>query len=291
MYNLIKENTSEFDVKNMCDAYTMPRCSYYSWLKRGLSTRKREDMYYAERILSIFEENNRVYGSPRITADLKTKGLKIGRNRVFRLMKIQGLSGDRKRKRRFTKNTSYSNEPVAENLVKRNFNPENANELWAGDISNIETKEGVMYLSVVLDLWSRAVIGWEMQSSMTENLVMKSLNNAVRNRKPKGELIVHTDQGSQFRSVRYRELLSENNFIQSMSYKGNCYDNAAVESFFASLKKELVYRVDLRTKEDARNQIYKYIEIFYNRKRRHSSLGYLSPLNFEKQNKHYFLSV
>ena len=105
MYNLIKENTSEFDVKNMCDAYTMPRCSYYSWLKRGLSTRKREDMYYAERILSIFEENNRVYGSPRITADLKTKGLKIGRNRVFRLMKIQGLSGDRKRKRRFTKNT------------------------------------------------------------------------------------------------------------------------------------------------------------------------------------------
>lgn len=282
MYKLIKENTTEFDIKNMCDGYNIPRCSYYAWLNRGISKRKREDMYYAERIASVFEENNRIYGSPRITADLRTNGLRIGRNRVFRLMKIQGLSGDRKKKRRFIKNTSSSNEPAAENLVKRNFNPENANELWAGDISNIETKEGVMYLSVVLDLWSRAVIGWELQSSMTENLVIRSLTKAIKNRNPKAELIVHTDQGSQFRSARYKHLLSENNFIQSMSYKGNCYDNAAVEAFFASLKKELVYRMDFKTKEEARSQIYKYIEIFYNRKRRHSRLGYLSPLNFEK---------
>ncbi|MBZ0202354.1 MAG: IS3 family transposase [Ignavibacteria bacterium] len=282
MYKLIKENTPRFEIKNMCDGYNIPRCSYYSWLNRGISKRKREDMYYAERIASVFEENNRIYGSPRITADLRTNGLKIGRNRVFRLMKIQGLSGDRKKKRRIIKNTSSSNEPAAENLVKRNFDPENANELWAGDISNIETKEGVMYLSVVLDLWSRAVIGWELQSSMTENLVIRSLIKAIKNRNPKAELIVHTDQGSQFRSVRYKHLLSENNLIQSMSYKGNCYDNAAVESFFASLKKELVYRMDFRTKEEARSQIYKYIEIFYNRKRRHSRLGYLSPLNFEK---------
>ena len=282
MYKLIKENTPRFEIKNMCDGYNIPRCSYYSWLNRGISKRKREDMYYAERIASVFEENNRIYGSPRITADLRTNGLKIGRNRVFRLMKIQGLSGDRKKKRRIIKNTSSSNEPAAENLVKRNFDPENANELWAGDISNIETKEGVMYLSVVLDLWSRAVIGWELQSSMTENLVIRSLIKAIKNRNPKAELIVHTDQGSQFRSVRYKHLLSENNLIQSMSYKGNCYDNAAVESFFASLKNELVYRMDFRTKEEARSQIYKYIEIFYNRKRRHSRLGYLSPLNFEK---------
>lgn len=282
MYKLIKENTSRFEIKNMCDGYNIPRCSYYAWLNRGISKRKREDMYYAERIASVFEENNRVYGSPRITADLNAKGLKIGRNRVFRLMKIQGLSGDRKKKRRFIKNTSSSNEPAAENLVKRSFDPENANELWAGDISNIETKEGVMYLSVVLDLWSRTAIGWELQSSMTENLVIRSLNNAIKNRKPKAELIVHTDQGSQYRSKRYKKLLSENNLIQSMSYKGNCYDNAVVESFFASLKKELVYRMNFRTKEEARSQIYKYIEIFYNRKRRHSRLGYLSPLNFEK---------
>ncbi len=282
MYKLIKENTSQYEIKNMCDGYNIPRCSYYAWLNRGMSKRKREDMYYAERILSVFEENNRIYGSPRITADLKANGLQIGRNRVFRLMKIQGLSGDRKRKRISTRNTSSSNEPAAGNLVQRNFNPEKPNELWAGDISNIETREGVMYLSVVLDLWSRAVIGWELQSSMAENLVIRSLSKALKNRKPKAELIVHTDQGSQFRSKRYIQLLSKNNLIQSMSYKGNCYDNAAVESFFASLKKELVYRVDLRTKEEASNQIYKYIEIFYNRKRRHSKLGYLSPFNFEK---------
>lgn len=282
MYKLINENTPEFDIKNMCDGYNIPRCSYYAWLNRGISKRKREDMYYAERIASVFEENYRVYGSPRITADLNAKGLKIGRNRVSRLMKIQGLSGDRKKKRKFINNTSSSNEPATENLVKRDFNPKNPNELWAGDISNIETKEGIMYLSVVQDMWSRAVIGWELQSSMTQNLVIRSLNNAIKNRKPKAELIVHTDQGSQFRSKRYKKLLSENNLIQSMSYKGNCYDNAAVESFFASLKKELVYRVNFRTKEEARSQIYKYIEIFYNRKRRHSRLRYLSPLNFEK---------
>jgi putative transposase len=282
MYKQIKENTSEYDVKNMCDAYSMPRCSYYSWMKRGLSKRKREDMYYAERIATVFDAYKRIYGSPRITAELRAEGLKIGKNRVCRLMKIQGLSADRKKKRRFVNYASSAKEPVAENLVKRNFNPENPNELWAGDISNIETKEGVMYLSVVLDMWSRAAIGWEMQSSMTENLVIRSLNNAVRNRKPKAQLIVHTDQGSQFRSARYRQLLSKNNFIQSMSYKGNCYDNAAVESFFASLKKELVYRVNFKSKEEARRQIFEYIEIFYNRKRRHSTLGYVSPLNFEK---------
>lgn len=282
MYKLIYENTPGYEIKNMCDAYSMPRCSYYSWLTRGLSKRKREDMYYAERIATVFDVNKRIYGSPRITAELRGQGLKIGKNRVCRLMKIHGLTADRKKKRRFITNTSTSQEPAVENLVKRNFNPEKANELWAGDISNIETKDGVMYLSVVLDLWSRSVIGWEMQSSMTENLVIRSLNNAVRNRNPKAELIVHTDQGSQFRSTRYKQLLRKNNFIQSMSYKGNCYDNAAVESFFASLKKELVYRVNFKSKEEARSQIFEYIEIFYNRKRRHSRLGYLSPLNFEK---------
>lgn len=282
MYKQIKENTSHFDVKQLCDAYNIPRCSYYAWLNRGISKRKRENMYYAERITSVFEEYKHRYGSPRITAELRDEGLKIGKNRVCRLMKIQGLSADRKKKRKFVNSASSLKEPVAENLVNMNFNPSAANDLWAGDISIIETDEGVMYLSVVMEMWSRAVIGWEMQSSMTENLVIRSLNNAIRNRKPKSELIVHTDRGSQYKSTRYRQLLSENNFIQSMSYKGNCYDNAPVESFFASLKKELVYRMKFKSKEEARRQIFEYIEIFYNRQRRHSTLGYISPLNFEK---------
>jgi putative transposase len=282
MYKQIKENTSHFDVNQMCDAFMMPRSSYYAWRNRGISKRKREDMYYAERITTVFEEKKHRYGSPRITAELKDNGLKIGKNRVCRLMKIQGLTADRKRKRKFVNYASSLKEPVAYNLVKMNFNPERANQLWAGDITIIETEEGLMYLSVILDMWSRTVVGLDMQSSMNENLVIRSLHNAIKNRKPKAPLIVHTDRGSQFASIRYRQILSENNITQSMSFKGNCYDNAPVESFFASLKKELVYRVSFKSKEEAKRQIFEYIEIFYNRQRRHSRLGYVSPLTFEK---------
>jgi transposase InsO family protein len=282
MYKQLKENTSSYEVKQMCDAFMIPRCSYYAWLNRGISKRKREDMYFAERITTIHEEKKHRYGSPRITAELRDEGLKIGENRVCRLMKIQGLTADRKKKRKFVNYASSLREPRAGNLVNMNFNPNEANDLWAGDISNIETDEGVMYLSVVLDMWSRAVIGWDIQSSMTENLVIRSLEKAIRNRKPMKGLIVHTDRGSQYASFRYRQLLSENNITQSMSFKGNCYDNAPVESFFASLKKELVYRVRFKSKEEARRQIFEYIEIFYNRQRRHSTLGYVAPLNFEK---------
>lgn len=288
MYKQLKENTASYEVKQMCDAFTIPRCSYYAWLRRGMSKRKREDKYYAERIVSVFQEKKHRYGSPRITAELRDEGLKIGKNRVCRLMKIQGLTADRKKKRKYVNYASSLREPAAGNLVNMNFNPNAANDLWAGDISNIETDEGVMYLSVVLEMWSRAVIGWDIQSSMNESLVIRSLEKAIRNRKPMKGLIVHTDRGSQYASIRYRQLLSENNITQSMSYKGNCYDNAAVESFFASLKKELVYRVRFKSKEEARRQIFEYIEIFYNRQRRHSTLGYVSPLNFEKLKKTTF---
>lgn len=282
MYKQLRENTSSYEVKQMCDAFMIPRCSYYAWLNRGTSKRKREDMYYAERITSVFQDKKNRYGSPRITAELREEGLKIGKNRVCRLMKIHGLTADRKKKRKFVNYGSSFREPTAGNLVNMNFNPSAANDLWAGDISNIETEEGVMYLSVVLDMWSRAVIGWDIQSSMTENLVIRSLEKAIRNRKPMNGLIVHTDRGSQYASFRYRQLLSENNITQSMSFKGNCYDNAPVESFFASLKKEFVYRERFKTKEEASRKIFEYIEIFYNRQRRHSTLGYVSPLNFEK---------
>lgn len=282
MYKHLKENTSNYELKQMCDAFNIPRCSYYAWLNRGISKRKREDMYYRERIASVFQVKKHRYGSPRITAELREEGLKIGKNRVCRLMKIQGLTADRKKKRKFVNYASSLREPVAGNMVNMNFNPNAANQLWTGDISNIETDEGVMYLSVVLEMWSRAVIGWDIQSSMNENLVIRSLEKAIRNRKPMKGLIVHTDRGSQYASIRYRQLLSKNSINQSMSYKGNCYDNAPVESFFATLKKELVYRMRFKTKEEARRQIFEYIEIFYNRQRRHSTLGYVSPLNFEK---------
>ena len=290
MYKQLKDNTASFGVKQMCEAFMIPRCSYYAWQKRGISKRKREDMYYTELIATIHEQKKHRYGSPRITAELQAEGIKIGEKRVCRLMRIQGFTADRRKKRR----RSYYpglREPAAGNMVNRKFNQRYANNLWAGDISEIQTNEGVMYLSVVMDMWSRAVIGWDIKSSMDENLVIRALEKAIISRKPKGKLIVHTDRGSQYSGVRYRQLLKKNNITQSMSFKGNCYDNAPVESFFASLKKELVYRDRFKTKEEARRKIFEYIEIFYNRQRRHSSLGYLSPMQFEKLKNNYFLSV
>lgn len=180
MYNQLRDNTTSYEVKQMCDAFMIPRCSYYAWLNRGMSKRKREDRYYAERIISVFQDKKHRYGSPRITAELRGEGLDIGKNRVCRLMKIHGLTADRKKKRKFVNYASSLRVPVAGNLVNMNFNPDAANNLWAGDISLIETGEGVMYLSVVLDMWSRAVIGWDIQSSMNENLVIRSLEKAIR---------------------------------------------------------------------------------------------------------------
>jgi transposase InsO family protein len=219
----------------------------------------------------------------RITAELREESFSCSKNRVARLMRKQGITAKTKKKFRVTTNSKH-NLPVANNLVEMQFNPEKANNLWTSDITYIRTREGWLYLSVVLDLWSRSVISWRADRNMDENLVIKPLEKAIRDRHPGGELILHSDRGSQYASQRLRKILKENNITQSMSSKGNCYDNAPTESFFSTLKRELIYRERYRTREEAKQSLFEYIEVFYNRQRRHSTLGYLSPLEFEKLN-------
>lgn len=246
-----------------------------------MSKQCRENIQLSERIRTIYTEKKQRYGSPRITEELRGNGFSCSKNRVARLMKIQGITARAKKRFRVTTNSNHSL-PVAPNLVEMQFNPEKKNSLWTTDITYIWTREGWLYLSVMLDLWSRAVISWNADKSMDETLVIKTLDKALRDRKPTDELILHSDRGSQYASMKLRSLLKQNNITQSMSSKGNCYDNAPTESFFSTLKRELVYRERFKTREEAKQKLFEYIEIFYNRQRRHSTLGYLSPMQFEK---------
>ena len=277
----MKQEESNYSVKMMSEILKVSRKSYYAWLRRPLSKRKKENAYLSERIRTVYNQSKLRYGSPRITAELREEGFSCSRNRVARLMKIQGITARTKRRFRVTTNSNH-NLPVAPNLVQMQFNPEKKNSLWTTDITYIRTGEGWLYLSVMLDLWSRTVISWNADRSMDENLVIRTLDKALRNRKPTGELILHSDRGSQYASKKLRQILKENNITQSMSSKGNCYDNAPTESFFSTLKRELVYRTSYKTREEAKQSLFEYIEVFYNRQRRHSTLGYLSPMQFEK---------
>ena len=221
------------------------------------------------------------YGSPRIHRDLREAGYRVGRKRVARLMKAVGLRGKTKRKFKTTTNSKHKR-PKAENLVKQNFDTETPNSLWASDISYISTDEGWLYLAVTLDLFSRKVIGWAFSDRLADDLTLSALNMATTQRSQFTDLIHHSDQGSQYASHRFRQSLRTAGIQQSMSGTGNAYDNAVVESSFATLKTEEVEDSDYQTRQQAKTSIFSYIEGFYNPKRRHSSLGYLSPDAFER---------
>jgi len=280
----MNQSTDKYSIEYMSRKFGISRSSYYAWQSRPKGKLWNENKYLSERIRSIYNEKKQRYGSPRITAELRDEGFSCSKKRVARLMRKQGITARTKKRFRVTTNSNH-NLPVAQNLVEMQFNPQKKNSLWTTDITYIRTSEGWLYLSVILDLWSRAVISWNAQSSMDEKLVIGTLNKALRQRKPAGELILHSDRGSQYASQLYRQMLRENNITQSMSSKGNCYDNAPVESFFSTLKRELVYRTTYKTREEAKQSLFEYIEVFYNRQRRHSTLGYLSPMQFENLNK------
>lgn len=279
-YELMEAESGTRSIKLMSEELKISRSGYYNWLSRPKSKLWKENVYLSERIRSIYTHSKQRYGSPRITAELREEGFSCSKNRVARLMRKQGITARTKRRFRVTTNSKH-NLPVARNLVEMQFNPEGKNSLWTTDITYIWTREGWLYLSVMLDLWSRTVISWNASQSMDENLVIKTLDKALRERKPNGGLILHSDRGSQYASMKLRQILKENNIQQSMSSKGNCYDNAPTESFFSTLKRELVYRTSYKTREEAKQSLFEYIEVFYNRQRRHSTLGYLSPMQFE----------
>jgi len=247
-----------------------------------MSKRSVENSLLLERIESVYKKSRRTYGSPRIHRQLVSEGQICGRGRVERLMSANGIRA--KQKRKFVVTTDSKHDlPVAQNILGREFAVGEPNKVWLSDITYIPTDEGWLYLAGVLDLCSRTAVGWSMSESLERTLVIDALGMAYRRRRPGKGLVHHSDRGSQYASEDYRNLLKDYGMQMSMSRKGDCWDNAPMESFFGTLKKELVHHRSYRTRDDARRDIFDYIEIFYNRERLHSSLGYLSPADYEVQ--------
>lgn len=263
---------------------SIERSGYYAWLKRKPSQRSIANKGLDKKITAAFDRHKKRYGAPRITDELQGEGEACSQNRVYRRMKKLGLRAKGKKKFKITTDSKH-NLPVAENLLNRDFTTTAPNQKWVSDITYIWTDEGWLYLATVIDLYSRAVIGWSIQPTMTRELVSNALMMALWRRKfPRG-VLCHSDRGSQYCSHDYQKMLKKYSLICSMSRKGNCWDNAIAESFFHSLKVELVYTERYATRESAKQSIFEYIEVYYNRVRRHSSIGSIAPMVFENQYK------
>lgn len=269
-----------------CAALEVSRSAYYQWsqsLREGPSQRAREDAVLGERIVRIHSENRGTYGSPRVQRQLAREGISCGRKRVARLMAARGLAGRVKRRRKATTITDPKAQALAPDLLKRAFQPDALalNRAWVGDISYLRTWEGWCYLATVIDLASRRVVGFALADHMRASLVCEALEMAVKARRPAPGLIFHSDRGSQYTSREFTQLLTSKGILQSLSRPRQCWDNAVAESFFATLKTELVYRQSWPTRAAARSAVFEFIEVFYNRRRLHSSLGYRSPVEYE----------
>lgn len=260
------------------------RSGYYEWLGRPESARRREERRLGERAKEIHADSRKTYGARRIQQVLIAEGETLSRARARRLMKKQGLESMGRRKFKATTNSNHSR-PVAPNLLNREFEVGRPNTVYAGDITYIPTQEGWLYLAVLIDLYSRAVVGWAMSERINAQLVTDALVMSIWRRRPGKGLLVHSDQGSQYASELYQETLNANGFICSMSRKGNCWDNAPSESFFHTLKTELVHHRRYQTRAEAKQEIFEYIEVFYNRQRLHSTIGYQTPSGYEEQNR------
>ena len=281
-YRYIRDNRNDHSITLLCDVLQVSRRGYYDWLVRPDSRRSLENRALLVEIRRIFIANREVYGAPRIYEALLEMGYHCSLNRVARLMQMANIVPKTVRKFRITTDSRKSRYP-AENLLKQDFNAERQDEKWVADVTYIPTREGWIFLAVVLDLFSRRVIGWSMAERLTSELAQQALQNAINLREDACHVIVHSDRGKEYYASDYQTLLSDNQLICSMSRKGNCYDNAAMESFFHSLKVEQVHHDDYRTRQEARSTIFDYIEVFYNRQRRHSYLNYQSPVNYEEK--------
>jgi putative transposase len=257
------------------------RSGYYAWCRNRMSVRTIENRQLTTTICAIFEKSKETYGSPRVFHSLQKLGCHCGKHRVARLMQAAGLKAVQRRAFRVT--TVSRSKDAAPNRLQQNFFVAVPNRIWTTDITYIATLEGWLYLSVILDVHSRRVIGWSMKDRMTDDLVIAAFNAAQAYRRPQPGLIVHSDRGIQFSGQRFRDVLEKHRCIQSMSGTGNCYDNAVTETFFHTLKVELVHRSRFQSRNEARKLIFDYIETFYNRQRLHSTLGYKSPVDFEEQ--------
>lgn len=283
IFRFMHDHQAEFPIAIMCCVFQVSRSGYYAWSKRPESRRSRENRELAQEIAEIHRESNGIYGSPKVHRELRRRGKRHGKNRVARLMRKDGLYAKTKRKFRVTTDSNHS-QPVAPNLLNREFNPGRPNQAWASDITYIWTAEGWLYLAVVMDLYSRTIVGWSMAERMTRQLVIDALILAAKRRDPPRGLLHHSDRGSQYASEDFQELLLQYGMICSMSRTGNCWDNAPAESFFSILKRELVFHNRYQSRAQARQSIFDYIERFYNRRRIHASFGYVTPSEFEELN-------
>jgi putative transposase len=266
----------------MCHTLNISPSGFYRWLKKPFSSRQRENTRLRQRIRELYAEHNDMAGSPMITADLRSESefSKVGKNRVARHMKKMGLKCKTTKKFVVTTDSKH-NEPVAPNLLNREFTASSPNTVWVSDITYVKVGRKWFYLTVFIDLFSRIIVGWDLSASRERHSMIRAFNKALWRRRPSQGLLVHSDRGVQYASAGYRKLLKENKFVQSMSRKGNCWDNAVAESFFHTLKTQLIYHRKFQDQGEAEQSIFNYIEIYYNRRRRHSTIGYQSPAMFE----------
>jgi putative transposase len=268
-------------IQRLCAVFAVSRSGYYAWAKSPGSVRARRDGELRAKIAVVYRQSRETYGSPRVTMELRAQGEQIGRHRVARLMRQAGLRGRQKRRYRVRTTESRHSHPIAPNRLATLPTPTQPDRVWVSDLTYVPTDEGWLYVAGVLDRCTRRLVGWAMGSTLETALPLAALMMALRQRQPAAGLIHHSDRGVQYASADYRSVLATHGLVASMSRKANCYDNAVMEAFWSSLKNELVHRRHFATRADARTAIFDYIEAFYNRSRRHSSLQYQSPLDYE----------
>lgn len=279
-YRVIQAHDRRYPIRLMCRALAVSPAGYYAWRSRPESARTIQTRILLSAIRVLHEESRETYGSPRIWRALREQGHQVGEPRVARLMRQANLQAKTVSKWRVTTDSTHRF-PVVANHLNRQFTVAAPNQVWAGDLTYIWTREGWLYLAILLDLYSRAVVGWAMGARLTEQLTQHALQMALHRRQPKPGLLHHADRGSQYAANAYQQRLRAAGITGSMSRRGNCWDNACVESFFGTLKRELIHHRQYHTREEAKQEIFEYLEVFYNRQRRHSTLGYRSPAEFE----------
>lgn len=280
-YAFIRAHVADYAVTRLCDVLNVSTSGYYDWRDRQPSKQEQERKTLLKKIIKIHHDVMERYGSPRMYVELVEQGNKVSKGRIERLMRAHNIKAKRSRRHKRTIEHREVIAPV-DNILNREFFTPEPNKKWVQDITFIETRQGWLYLAVVLDLYSRAIIGWSMSDKINGKLVLDALNMAIKQRNPDEPVLVHSDQGSQYTAFKYRDTLKDHDMICSMSRKGECHDNAVAESFFHTLKEECVYDENFATRNEARQSIFKYIEFFYNRKRRHSYLNYKAPFEYEE---------
>ena len=276
----------EHSIHQLCEAFEVSPSGYYDWCRRQTQPgeRRREDQRLKAEIGRIHQQSRRTYGAPRIQASLRAAGQRHGRNRIGRLMREQGICGRQRKRYRVVTTESNHNRPIAPNRLAQAPRANRPNQVWVADITYVSTAQGWVYVAAVLDYYSRHIVGWAVSPQINTALVMMALNMALTHRQPPQGLIFHSDRGVQYASAEYRQALDNARLVGSMSRKANCYDNAAIEAFWSTLKLELIYRRQFQDAAQLRQVLFDYIEVFYNRQRLHSALGYQSPADFEAAN-------